>query len=46
MIVFILKRLAIAIPTLLVLIIFSFVLMKIAPGQPVHGREESAAPRR
>ena len=39
MIVFILKRLAIAIPTLLVLIIFSFVLMKIAPGSPFTGEK-------
>lgn len=37
MIVFILKRLAIAIPTLLVLIAISFVLMKIAPGTPFSG---------
>lgn len=37
MIVFILKRLAIAIPTMLVLIVISFVLMKIAPGTPFSG---------
>ncbi|MEQ1901679.1 MAG: oligopeptide ABC transporter permease OppB [Devosia sp.] len=37
MIVFIFKRLAIAIPTLLVLIAISFVLMKIAPGTPFSG---------
>jgi oligopeptide transport system permease protein len=37
MIVYILKRLAIAIPTLLVLIAISFVLMKIAPGTPFSG---------
>ncbi|MBD3805228.1 MAG: oligopeptide transporter permease, partial [Thioclava sp.] len=34
MIVYILKRLAIAIPTLLTLIIASFVLMHVAPGGP------------
>ena len=34
MIAFILKRLAVAIPTLLVLIILSFILMKVAPGGP------------
>jgi oligopeptide transport system permease protein len=39
MLTFILKRLAIAIPTLLVLIIFSFVLMKIAPGNPFQGEK-------
>jgi oligopeptide transport system permease protein len=39
MIVFVLKRLAIAIPTLLVLIILSFVLMKIAPGNPFTGEK-------
>lgn len=37
MLIFILKRLAIAIPTLLVLITVSFVLMKIAPGTPFSG---------
>lgn len=37
MLIFILKRLAIAVPTLLVLIIVSFVLMKIAPGTPFSG---------
>jgi oligopeptide transport system permease protein len=37
MIAFILKRLAIAIPTLLVLIVISFILMKIAPGSPFTG---------
>jgi oligopeptide transport system permease protein len=36
---FILKRLAIAIPTLLVLIVFSFILMKIAPGNPFQGEK-------
>ena len=39
MIVFVLKRLAIAIPTLLVLIVMSFVLMKIAPGSPFTGEK-------
>lgn len=39
MILFILKRLAIAIPTLLVLIILSFILMKIAPGNPFTGEK-------
>ena len=39
MIAFILKRLAIAIPTLLVLIVFSFILMKIAPGSPFTGEK-------
>ncbi len=39
MISFILKRLAIAIPTLLVLIVMSFVLMKIAPGSPFTGEK-------
>ena len=43
MLAFILKRLAIAIPTLLVLIVFSFVLMKIAPGSPFTG--EKALPK-
>ena len=43
MILFILKRLAIAIPTLLVLIVLSFILMKIAPGSPFTG--EKALPR-
>jgi ABC-type dipeptide/oligopeptide/nickel transport system permease component len=37
---FILKRLAIAIPTLLVLIIMSFILMKIAPGNPFTGEKK------
>ena len=37
MLIFVLKRLAIAVPTLLVLIIISFVLMKIAPGTPFSG---------
>jgi oligopeptide transport system permease protein len=36
---FILKRLAIAIPTLLVLIVMSFILMKIAPGSPFTGEK-------
>ncbi len=43
MIAFILKRLAVAIPTLLVLIILSFILMKIAPGSPFVG--EKAIPQ-
>jgi oligopeptide transport system permease protein len=43
MITFILKRLAIAIPTLLVLIVISFILMKIAPGSPFTG--EKALPK-
>ncbi len=43
MIPFILKRLAIAIPTLLVLIVISFILMKIAPGSPFTG--EKALPK-
>lgn len=34
MIAFILRRLAVAIPTLLVLIVLSFILMKVAPGSP------------
>jgi oligopeptide transport system permease protein len=43
MIAFILKRLAVAIPTLLVLIILSFILMKVAPGSPFSG--EKAIPQ-
>ncbi|HZY49064.1 MAG TPA: oligopeptide ABC transporter permease OppB [Devosia sp.] len=39
MIVFVLKRLAIAIPTLLVLIVLSFILMKVAPGSPFTGEK-------
>jgi oligopeptide transport system permease protein len=39
MIAFVLKRLAIAIPTLLVLIVMSFILMKIAPGSPFTGEK-------
>lgn len=39
MIVFILKRLAVAIPTLLALIILSFILMKVAPGSPFSGEK-------
>jgi oligopeptide transport system permease protein len=39
MLMFVLRRLAIAIPTLLVLIIMSFVLMKIAPGSPFTGEK-------
>lgn len=39
MIVFVLKRLAIAIPTLLVLIVLSFFLMKMAPGNPFTGEK-------
>lgn len=37
---FILKRLGIAIPTLLVLIILSFILMKVAPGSPFTGEKK------
>ena len=37
MLIFIVKRLAIAIPTLLVLIVLSFILMKVAPGTPFSG---------
>ncbi|RYE08017.1 MAG: oligopeptide ABC transporter permease OppB [Hyphomicrobiales bacterium] len=37
MIQFILRRLAVAIPTLLVLIVISFILMKVAPGNPFAG---------
>jgi len=37
MLVFILKRLAVSIPTLLVLIVLSFILMKVAPGTPFSG---------
>jgi oligopeptide transport system permease protein len=37
---FILKRLAIAIPTLLILIVISFILMKIAPGNPFTGEKK------
>ena len=39
MVVFVIKRLAIAIPTLLVLIILSFILMKVAPGNPFTGEK-------
>jgi oligopeptide transport system permease protein len=39
MIAFILKRLALAIPTLLVLIVISFILMKVAPGNPFAGEK-------
>ncbi|MBN9306032.1 MAG: oligopeptide transporter permease [Devosia sp. 67-54] len=39
MLLFILKRLAIAIPTLLVLIVLSFFLMKMAPGNPFTGEK-------
>jgi oligopeptide transport system permease protein len=39
---FILKRLAVAIPTMLVLIVVSFVLMKVAPGSPFNS--ERAVP--
>ncbi len=39
MIGFILKRLAVAIPTLLVLIVISFILMKVAPGNPFAGEK-------
>jgi oligopeptide transport system permease protein len=39
MIAFILKRLAVAIPTLLVLIVASFILMKVAPGSPFAGEK-------
>ena len=37
MLIFIVKRLTIAIPTLLVLIVLSFILMKVAPGTPFSG---------
>lgn len=36
---FILRRLAVAVPTLLVLIIVSFILMKMAPGNPFAGEK-------
>lgn len=39
MILFILRRLAVAIPTLLVLIVASFFLMKMAPGNPFAGEK-------
>ena len=39
MIMYILRRLAVAIPTLLVLIIASFILMKLAPGNPFAGEK-------
>ena len=39
MIAFILRRLAVAIPTLLVLVIISFILMKLAPGNPFVGEK-------
>lgn len=39
MIKFILRRLAVAVPTLLVLIVISFILMKIAPGNPFAGEK-------
>lgn len=39
MIRFILRRLAVAIPTLLVLIVVSFILMKVAPGNPFAGEK-------
>lgn len=39
MLIFILRRLAIAIPTLLVLIVLSFFLMKVAPGNPFTGEK-------
>jgi oligopeptide transport system permease protein len=39
MIRFILRRLAIAIPTLLALIVVSFILMKVAPGNPFTGEK-------
>jgi ABC-type dipeptide/oligopeptide/nickel transport systems, permease components len=39
MILFILRRLAVAIPTLLVLIVASFILMKVAPGNPFAGEK-------
>lgn len=42
MIAFILKRLAVAIPTMLILIVVSFVLMKVAPGSPFNS--ERAVP--
>ncbi len=43
MVMFILKRLGIAIPTLLVLIVVSFVLMKAAPGGPFNGEKSLPA---
>lgn len=39
MIMFILRRIAIAVPTLLILIVISFVLMHIAPGNPFQGEK-------
>lgn len=39
MIRFIFRRLAVAIPTLLVLIVVSFILMKVAPGNPFAGEK-------
>lgn len=39
MILYILRRLAVAIPTLLVLIVASFILMKLAPGNPFAGEK-------
>jgi len=39
MLIFVIKRLAIAIPTLLVLIVLSFILMKVAPGNPFTGEK-------
>ena len=39
MLMFVIKRLAIAIPTLLVLIVLSFILMKVAPGNPFTGEK-------
>lgn len=39
MILYILRRLAVAIPTLLVLIVISFILMKLAPGNPFAGEK-------
>ncbi|HZY67060.1 MAG TPA: oligopeptide ABC transporter permease OppB [Devosia sp.] len=43
MIAFILKRLAVAIPTLLILIVLSFILMKVAPGTPFSGDKALSA---
>ena len=43
MLVFILKRLAIAVPTLLILIVASFVLMYAAPGGPFTSERELPA---
>jgi oligopeptide transport system permease protein len=44
MLMFIARRLAIAIPTLLVLIVLSFLLMRVAPGSPFTGEKALPAP--